>query len=71
MPWVKAADVMPAENEQILIHDAVNRRIECGRYADGVWYVEDLRDGRLTRIMGVTHWAPILDSYLNDDSDDD
>ena len=27
--------------------------------------------GRLTRIAGVTHWAPILDSEINDDSDDD
>lgn len=71
MPWIKAADVLPGEDEQVLIHDRENRRIELGRYAGGAWYVEDVRDGRLTRIAGVTHWAPILDSESNDDSDDD
>ena len=71
MPWIKAADLLPAEDEQVLIHDGVNQRMELGRYADGRWYVEDVRDGRLTRIAGVTHWAPMLESESNDDSDDD
>lgn len=71
MPWIKAADVMPCEGEQVLIYDPENRRMEVGRYAAGAWYVEDSRDGRLTRIEGVTHWAPLLDSESNDDSDDD
>ena len=71
MPWTKASDRLPAENELVLIYDPERRRMEVGRYAGGAWYVEDSRDGRLTRLAGVTHWAPILDSYLNDDSDDD
>ncbi|HEY9285792.1 MAG TPA: hypothetical protein VIP46_20245 [Pyrinomonadaceae bacterium] len=71
MPWVKAADVLPGEGEQVLIFDPARRRMETGRYVGGGWYVEDLRDGRLTRIAGVTHWAPLLDSESNDDSDDD
>lgn len=71
MPWVKAADTLPGENEEILIYDPERGRMELGRYAGGGWYVEDSRDGRLTRIEGVTHWAPILESESNDDSDDD
>jgi hypothetical protein len=71
MSWIKATDVMPPEDEQILLHDAANERIEVGRYVGVRWYVEDVRDGRLRGIEGVTHWAWILDSQLNDDSDDD
>jgi hypothetical protein len=71
MPWIKAADALPYENEQVRIFDPASRRIELGRYAGGAWHVEDLRDGRLTRVTWVTHWAPILDSEINDDSDDD
>ena len=71
MPWIKAADVLPGENEEILIYDPERGRMEAGRYVGGVWYVEDGRDGRLTRVAGVTHWAPILESESNDDSDDD
>ena len=71
MPWTKAADRLPAENEQVLIYHPERGRMEVGRYADGAWYVEDPRGGRLSRLAGVTHWAPILDSYLNDDRDDD
>lgn len=62
---------MPQEDEQILIYDEKNRRIEFGRYVNGRWYVEDLRNGRLSEIVGVTHWGPVLDSETNDDSDDD
>jgi hypothetical protein len=71
LDWIKAADVLPGEGEQVLIHDNENRRIELGRYSGGAWYVEDVRDGRTLRIEGVTHWAPILDSESDDDSDDD
>ena len=71
MPWIKAADALPGENEQVLIFDPERRRMKLGRYAGGAWYVEDERDGRLTRIAGVTHWAPILESETNDDSEDD
>ena len=71
MPWVKAAECLPGEGEQVLIFDPVRRRMEAGRYVRGRWYVEDERDGRLTEIANVTHWAPILESESNDDSDDD
>jgi hypothetical protein len=71
MPWIKASDFKPQENEQILIHDSVNNRIEVGRFIGGRWYVENLRDGRLSEIEAVTHWSPALESYLQDDSDDD
>lgn len=71
MPWVKAADCLPGEGEQVLIFDPARRRMEMGRYVGGGWYVEDARDGRLTRVAGVTHWAPLLESESNDDSDDD
>lgn len=71
MPWVKAAECLPCEGEQVLIFDPVRRRMETGRYVGGVWYLEDARDGRLTRVAGVTHWAPLLESESNDDGDDD
>lgn len=71
MPWVKAADALPCEGEQVLVYDPERRRMELGRYAGGAWYVEDERDGSLKRIEGVTHWSPILESYLNDESEDD
>lgn len=71
MTWIKAADALPGEGEQVLIYDPDDRRMEMGRYSGGAWYVEDWRDGRLTRLACVTHWSPILDSYLNDDGDDD
>lgn len=71
MPWVKAADCLPGEGEQVLIFDPVSNRMEAGRCVRGRWYVEDARDGRLTPIAGVTHWAPLLESEANDDSDDD
>jgi hypothetical protein len=71
MPWTKATDVMPAENEQILIYDNKNNRIESGRYVAGRWYIENLQNGQLNEISEVTHWAPVLDSEMNDDSDDD
>ena len=71
MPWVKADECLPGEGEQILIYDPARRRMELGRYAGGAWYVEGGSGGRLTRVAGVTHWAPILESESNDDSDDD
>ncbi len=71
MPWAKAADALPGEGEQVLIHDRENQRIELGRYVGGGLYLEDSRDGTLTRVAGVTHWAPLLESESNDDSDDD
>ena len=71
MPWVKAADCLPGEGEQVLIFDPARGRMETGRYVRGRWYVEDACDGRLTRIAGVTHWAPILESESSDESDDD
>jgi len=70
MPWFKVTDATPAEGEQVLIHDGANERIEVGRYAGGRWYVEDLKDGRLTEIAGVTHWGPVLDSEEYDPADD-
>ena len=71
MAWTKASDLMPQENEQILIHDNENNRMELGRYAGGKWYVENLQTGELSEIAGVTHWAVALDFYLNDESEDD
>jgi hypothetical protein len=71
MAWTKATDLMPQENEQILIHDNRNNRMETGRYIGGKWYVENLQTGELSEIACVTHWAVMLESYLNDDSDDD
>lgn len=70
MPWIKVADLMPQENEQILIYDERTSRMECGRYINGKWYIEDAQNGQLSEITGVTHWSLILDSML-DTSDDD
>ena len=70
MSWIKAFDLKPPENEQVLIHDNRNNRIEVGRYLKGRWYVEDAQSGRLREVAGVTHWAWILDSLINDDDDD-
>ena len=71
MVWVKTADRLPPDDEPILLHDGRNNRTEVGRYVKGRWYVEDAASGRLREVAGVTHWGWILDSYLNDDSDDD
>ena len=70
MPWLKVADAKPAEGEQVLIHDGVSDRILAGRYVGGRWYVEDLKDGRLTEVEGVTHWGPLLESEEYDPADD-
>lgn len=70
MSWIKAFDRTPPENEQVLIHDDKNNRIEIGRYLEGRWYVEDSQTGRLREVAGVTHWAWALDSQINDDDDD-
>ena len=70
MPWFKASDSKPAENERVLIHDGENRRMEAGRYVGGRWYLEDARGGRLIEVEGVTHWAPLLDSEEYDPADD-
>jgi hypothetical protein len=70
MPWFKASESKPAENERVLIYDNGNKRIETGRYIGGLWYFEDPRDGRLTEAAGVTHWAPLLDSEEYDPADD-
>jgi hypothetical protein len=70
MPWFKASDSMPAEGEQVLIHDGASNRMLAGRYIGGRWYVEDPRDGRLTEAASVTHWAPLLDSEGYDPADD-
>lgn len=71
MAWIRASDRVPPEGEEIGIYDGRHDRIEFGRYVRGRWYVEDLRDGRLREIAGVTHWCWILDSEVNDESDDD
>jgi hypothetical protein len=71
MSWIKVADRAPPENEQILIHDERNSRIEVGRYVNGEWFIEDAQSGQLSRIAGVTHWAWALDSQINWDSGDD
>lgn len=65
------ADRLPPEDEPVLIHDGRNRRMETGRYVKGRWYAEDSQSGELSEISGVTHWAWMLDSYLNDESYDD
>jgi hypothetical protein len=70
MPWFKASDSKPAEDERVLIHDGETNRMEAGRYVGGRWYLEDARDGRLTEAQGVTHWAPLLDSEEYDPADD-
>ena len=70
MTWIKVTDRMPPEDEQVLIHDNVNSRIEVGRYLGGKWYVENAEGGRLREIAGVTHWGWALDSQINFDPDD-
>ena len=70
MAWIKASDRLPPEDEPILLHDNRRSRTEVGRYVAGRWYAEDPRDNRLHEVNGVTHWAWILDSYLDDDDDD-
>lgn len=45
--------------------------MEVGRYMNGEWFIEDARNGQLSKISGVTHWAWILDSQINWDSGDD
>ena len=70
MPWFKVNDAMPAEGEQILIHDGGRNRVLAGRYVGGRWYAEDLHDGRLTEVKGVTHWGPLLESEEYDPADD-
>ena len=61
---------MPPENEEILIFDNEKQRIKLGRYINGRWYVEDLRQGELSEVAVVTHWGPILDSEAYDAGDD-
>jgi hypothetical protein len=70
MPWIKASDSKPAEGEPVLVHDPVNERMVTGLYVGGRWFVEDSREGRLTEVEGVTHWAPLLDSEAYDPADD-
>ena len=70
MPWFKVTDSTPAENEQVLVYDGANERVELGRYVGGGWYVEDPRDGRLTELGGVTRWAPLLESEDYDPGED-
>ncbi len=71
MPWVKAADLMPAEGAEVLVYDERERRMLPGRYAGGRWYVEDAAGGPPREVARVTHWAPLLDAYDSDESDDD
>ena len=71
MSWIKVCDRRPPENEQVLIHDDKNSRIEVGRYLQGRWYIENLQTGASSEVRGITHWAWILDYLLNDESDDD
>ncbi|HVF51968.1 MAG TPA: hypothetical protein VNA19_17925 [Pyrinomonadaceae bacterium] len=71
MPLVKASDFMPPENEQVLVYDERNRRLEFGRYVRGRWYLEDSQTGELREIAPVTHWGPVLDSEDYDPADDD
>ena len=70
MSWIKVVDATPPENEQILIHDDKNSKIELGRYINGKWYIENTRDGQLSEIAEVTHWAWILESQTYDSDDD-
>jgi len=70
MAWVKTSVMLPAENEQVLVHDDRENRIALGRLVGGRWYVEDAPEGRLREVAGVTHWAPVLDSEAYDPGDD-
>ncbi|HEX5708830.1 MAG TPA: hypothetical protein VFX96_16140 [Pyrinomonadaceae bacterium] len=70
MTWVKASEMLPEENTQILIHDDKSNKIEFGRYVGGRWYVEEQPSGRLREVAGVTHWCFILDYMSEDDGDD-
>jgi hypothetical protein len=70
MTWIKADDLTPVENEQVLIHDDKNNRIEFGRYINGRWYIEDISNGELSEVAGVTRWRWVSESELNDDDDD-
>jgi hypothetical protein len=71
MSWIKVAERVPPENEQVLIHDDKNSRMEIGCYTGGRWYVQDSRTGERREITNVTHWGWLLDFQLNDESDDD
>lgn len=71
MSWIKSSERTPPENEHVLLHDNANGRMEVGRYIKGSWYVEDTRTGQLREVAAVTHWAWLLDSQLNDESEDD
>ena len=71
MTWVKARELLPEENTQILIHDDKSSRIELGRYVGGRWYVEEPASGRLREVAGVTHWCFITDSTDYDAGEDD
>lgn len=70
MAWTKVADRMPPEDEQILIYVESDGKMELGRYINGAWFIEDAGSGQLSKIAGVTHWAWMLDSEINDDGDD-
>lgn len=70
MPWVKAAELLPADGAEVLVYVEGRARMEPGRYAGGRWYIEDTRGGRLAEVEGVTHWAPLLDSETYDAGDD-
>lgn len=71
MSWIKVTDRLPPEDEPVMIHDRAHGRIETGRHVGGRWYMENPQDGKLSETSGVTHWSWILDSYLNDESEDD
>ena len=70
MPWIRVADFAPPENEQVLVYDERNSKIELGRLIDGQWYIEDTQDGQLREIALVTHWSWILDSEKYDSAED-
>lgn len=62
---------MPPEDEQILVYDERNQRIQLGRYVRGRWYLESTQNGEPDEIAAVTHWGPMLDSENYEPSDDD